>query len=320
MPSILIDSVLILRLNMQKDSGQIISVNFVKEREEAYKRIYQRSPIISSASVGWDNLGIAYDWYPPGGMPKVLSKQHSIGIFTDVPSPAITKRQIDGLLKQEQVVQGSCVIVPANTSQQVEWNKASGALTIAVDPTVFAQTIYEVVDPDSIELLPQFATPDPLVYQLGVALKSALTRHGTSSRLYAETLVNTLILHLLEHYSTTRPILSECISGKLSQYKLQQVLDYINAYLDRDLSLKELATVVQMSPHYFSQLFKSTTGITPHQYVIRCRIEQAKNLMRQNRLSIAEIATQVGFVDQSHFHRYFKRLVGVTPKNYQKTE
>ncbi len=155
-----------------QESPECLKVNFVKEREEAYKRIYQRSPIVSSTSVGWDNLGIAYDWYPVGGMPKVISKQHAVGIFTDVPSPAITKRQINGHLKEEQVVQGSCVIVPANTSQQAEWNKGSGALTIAVDPTIFAQTIYEVVDPDSIELLPQFATSDSLVYQLGVALKS----------------------------------------------------------------------------------------------------------------------------------------------------
>ncbi|MGF1590825.1 MAG: helix-turn-helix domain-containing protein [Pleurocapsa sp.] len=302
-----------------QESPECLKVNFVKEREEAYKRIYQRSPIVSSTSVGWDNLGIAYDWYPVGGMPKVISKQHAVGIFTDVPSPAITKRQINGHLKEEQVVQGSCVIVPANTSQQAEWNKGSGALTIAVDPTIFAQTIYEVVDPDSIELLPQFATSDSLVYQLGVALKSALTRHGTSSRLYAETLVNTLILHLLEHYTTTRLNLRECVAGQLPQYKLQQVIDYIDAYLDRDLSLKELFNIVRMSPHYFSQLLKQSTGITPHQYVIRCRIERAKYLIGQSKLSLADIAIQVGFVDQSHLHRHFKHLVGITPKNYRKT-
>jgi AraC family transcriptional regulator len=304
---------------MQENSPPFLEVNFVKEREIAYQRIYQRSPIISSSSVGWDNLGIAYDWYPPGGMPKVLSKQHSIGIFTDVPSPAITKRQIDGRLKEEQVVQGSCVIIPANISQQAEWNKESGALIIAVDPTIFAQTIYEVVDPNCIELLPQFATSDPLIYQLGVALKSALIKHDTSSRLYAETLVNTLILHLLEHYTTTRPNLRECVAGQLPQYKLQQVIDYINAYLDRDLSLQELSNLVQMSPHYFSKLFKQSTGNTPHQYVICCRIERAKYLIQQKKLSLAEIATQVGFVDQSHLHRHFKHLVGVTPKTYRKT-
>ena len=106
------------------------------------------------------------------------------------------------------------------------------------------------------------------------------------------------------------------VSGKLPKYKLQQILDYISAYLDRDLSLKELGNVVQMSPYYFSRLFKETTGITPRQYIICRRIERAKKLLQQRKISIAEVAKEVGFVDQSHLHRHFKRLVGVTPKTY----
>ena len=129
-------------------------------------------------------------------------------------------------------------------------------------------------------------------------------------------MINTLTLHLLEHYSVSRPNLSGCTPGKLPRYKLQQIIDYIYAYLDRDLGLKELSNVVQMSPNYFAQLFKQTTGITLHQYVIRCRIERAKDLMRKGELAIAEIATQVGFVDQSHLNRHFKRLIGVTPKTF----
>ncbi|WP_019505036.1 AraC family transcriptional regulator [Pleurocapsa sp. PCC 7319] len=300
---------------MQNNLEPSLSINFSKEKEEGYKRIFKRSPLVSSMSVGWNDLVIAYDQYPPGEIPKISVKQHCLGIYTNMPSFVQTERTINGRLVREQNIQGDCVIVPANTSHQVAWNHEGGALTIAINPTVFAQTIYEVVDPDCVELLPQFATPDPLIYQIGVALKSVLTKHGTSSRLYAETLINALILHLLEHYSTNRPNLSECIAGKLPKYKLQQVIDYIYAYLDRDLSLKELGTVVQMSPQYFSQLFKETTGITPHQYVIRCRIERAKGLLKQG-LSIAETATQVGFVDQSHLHRHFKRLMGVTPKTF----
>ncbi|MDJ0589514.1 MAG: AraC family transcriptional regulator [Pleurocapsa sp. MO_226.B13] len=301
---------------MQPDSPESLRVDFVKEREEAYKRIYKRSPILSSHAVGWESLGIAYDWYRVEKVPKIISQQHAIGIFTDVPSPAITERYIDGRFKREQVVLGSCVIVPANMSQYAEWNQESGAITMSIDPIVFAQTIHEVVDPDTIELLPLFATPDPFIYQIGVALKSALTKHSTSSRLYAETLVNTLILHLLEHYCTNRPSLQEAVSGQLPRYKLQQVIDYINAYLERDLSLKELSNLLQMSPHYFSKLFKQSTGTTPHRYVIKCRIEKAKYLIRHSKLSLAEISTQVGFTDQSHLHRHFKRLVGVTPKVY----
>ena len=104
--------------------------------------------------------------------------------------------------------------------------------------------------------------------------------------------------------------------GQLPNYKLQRVIDYINAYLDRDLSLKELSSLVQMSPHYFSQLFKGSTGTTPHQYVIHCRLERAKKLIGQNKLSLAETATQVGFADRSHLYRHFKKLVSVTPKAF----
>ena len=301
---------------MQDNSSQSLRVNFVKEREEAYKRIYKRSPMLSSHAVGWDSLGIAYDWYPVEKVPKVISQQHAIGIFTDVPSPAITERYIDGHFKREQVVRGSCVIIPANMSQYAEWNQESGAITMSIDPTVFAQTIHEVVDPDTIELLPLFATLDPFLYQIGVALKSALTKQGDTSRLYAETLVNSLILHLLEHYCTTHSNPRQTIVGQLPQYKLQQVIEYINVYLDRDLSLKELSSLVQMSPHYFSKLFKQTTGTTPHQYVIRCRVDRTKDLLKQGKLSIAEISKEVGFVDQSHLHRHFKHLVGITPKTY----
>ena len=89
--------------------------------------------------------------------------------------------------------------------------------------------------------------------------------------------------------------MSGSAAGTLPQYKLQQIINYIYAYLDRDLSIKELGTVVQMSPNYFSQLFKNTTGITPHQYVIRCRIERAKYLIRLGNLSIAENSYPGGF-------------------------
>lgn len=84
-----------------------------------------------------------------------------------------------------------------------------------------------------------------------------------------------------------------------------------------NLGLKELSSLVGMSPHYFSQLFKQSTGTTPHQYVISRRIARAKQLLTQNQLSIDEVAQTVGFCDRSHLHRHFKRALGITPKNYQ---
>jgi AraC family transcriptional regulator len=96
--------------------------------------------------------------------------------------------------------------------------------------------------------------------------------------------------------------------------QLQQAIDYIHAHLNRDLSLAELASVVNISPTYFASLFKKVMGISPHQYVIQQRVEQAKLMLLKTDLAIADIALQVGFSSQSHLTQQFKRLTGVTPK------
>ncbi|NEQ26951.1 MAG: helix-turn-helix transcriptional regulator, partial [Microcoleus sp. SIO2G3] len=102
----------------------------------------------------------------------------------------------------------------------------------------------------------------------------------------------------------------------LPRHTLRQVMDYIHEHLDRDLTLATLAAIAQISPSYFSNLFKQSTGLSPHQYVIRCRVDRAKQLLRQGKLSIAEIAYSLGFTHQSHFSHHFKRLVGNSPKAF----
>ena len=290
-------------------------VDFVKEKEEGYKRIFSRSPLLSSVSTQWDGILVAYDYLEPGQTPEISVKQHGIGIFVEMPKPAQAERLIDGQFRREQVLQGDVVIVPANTWHRTSWNRAGGAIVLGLEPKEFTRTIDETIERDRIELIPHFATPDPLVHQIGLALKRALENSGNASRLYAETMTTALMVHLLQYYSAQQ-LTIPTYTGGLSKLKLQQVVDYIHAHLDRDLSLKELAAIVQMSAHYFSQLFKQSTGITPHQYVIRCRIERAKELLMQGKLTIADVAKVVGFVDQSHFHRHFKRLIGITPKAF----
>ena len=292
-----------------------VVVDFVKEKEEGYKRIFSRSPLLSSVSAQWDGILVAYDYLLPGQTPEISVKQHGIGIFVEMPEPALAERLIDGRFRREQVLQGDVVIVPANTWHRTSWNTAGGAIVLGLEPKEFTRTIDEIIERDRIELIPHFATPDPLVHQIGLALKRALENSGNTSRLYAETMTTALMVHLLQYYSAQQ-LTIPTYTGGLSKLKLQQVVDYIHAHLDRDLSLKELAAVVQMSAHYFSQLFKQSTGITPHQYVIHCRIERAKELLMQRKLTISDVAKVVGFVDQSHFHRHFKRLVGITPKAF----
>jgi AraC family transcriptional regulator len=100
---------------------------------------------------------------------------------------------------------------------------------------------------------------------------------------------------------------------RLSPEQLRRVTDYIHECLDQDISLDDLAACAHLSPSHFTRVFKAATGLAPHQYIILQRVERAKTLLETKNLSIAQAAQQVGFYDQSHFVRHFKRIYGVSP-------
>jgi AraC family transcriptional regulator len=133
-------------------------------------------------------------------------------------------------------------------------------------------------------------------------------------------MVTAICVHLLQRYSTRKTNADTCAAiscDGLPKAHLGKVLEYIHEYADQNLSLLEMAQQVQMSPYYFSRLFKQSTGQSPHQYLINRRIQQVKRLLATTSLSIADIAAQAGFTDQSHLARHFKRQVGVTPSQFR---
>ena len=282
--------------------------------EDDLIQILGRSPILTSQKVGWNGIFLGHFRTPAFEAPEVSSLfWHSLLIFPKTEAPIQAQRTLDGKIRHEQVVEGDIVITPAQVSHRSCWNAEHDFIVIAIAPDIFACAVDESAEPSNVELLPQFATSDGLVLQIGLALKGVLENNPKGSRLYAETMANALAVHLLQNYSAHQPILRE-YSGGLSSSQLRQVIDYINGHLDRDLGLAELAAVVQISPHYFTRLFKQSTGLTPHQYVIRRRVERAKELLLKGELSIAEVAYSVGFANQSHLNRHLKRLLGVTPR------
>jgi AraC family transcriptional regulator len=105
--------------------------------------------------------------------------------------------------------------------------------------------------------------------------------------------------------------------GGLPKYKLRQAISYIHEHLEQKLTLAQISNAVQMSSHYFASLFKQSTGLTPHQYLMKCRIEKAKQLLLRQELTIVEICQQVGFESQSHFTRIFRQHTQTTPKAYR---
>ena len=167
-----------------------------------------------------------------------------------------------------------------------------------------------------IELLDRFAIIDPLLQQLILTLFTQVQQDNKHQRLYLESLQNLLAAHLLQFHCTVQ-IRDVDISTGLSASKLQTVLDYIHDHLDSEIGLGELAAVVQLSSHHFGKLFKQSMSISPHQYVLRCRIARAKQLLASPQRSLVNIGQAIGFSDQSHFTNTFRRYTGLTPRQYR---
>jgi len=113
----------------------------------------------------------------------------------------------------------------------------------------------------------------------------------------------------------------EAAEGVFPRRKLRAVVEYIMENLDGSPRLEQLAAVARLSPSHFARQFKAATGLAPHQYVIARRVERAQHLLKSNyEVGLAEVAVRVGFVDQSHFSFHFKRIVGVTPRQFRNSK
>lgn len=292
---------------------KILSVDLAQKN--SYEEILPRSPLISSYHNHWEGLRLDYHRQPSHETPEHFVQQHVISITL---KPVMAERLFNGNFQQENLVHGDVAIIPAQIKHLSRWYSDAEFIIISVEPAFLTKVAIETGDWQELEVKPRFAAPDPLIHQLGLALQAELVSPENSSRIYRESLTNTLCVHLLKNYCTTNHNSLYYAKDKgLSSWKLKQAIAYINDNLNQDLTLAEIAAVVDMSMYHFSRLFKQSTGLAPHQYVMNCRIERAKKLLAQTNQPIDQICEQVGFQSQSHFTNVFRKLVAITPRAYR---
>lgn len=121
-----------------------------------------------------------------------------------------------------------------------------------------------------------------------------------------------LLTHLIQHYSTVQWRLPT-VTGGLAPSVLRNVLAWIDASLSQPITLADLAAQAALSEYHFARMFRQSTGLAPHQYVMRRRMDNAEQLVRHTRLPLTDIALACGFSSASHFSNRFKQALGVTP-------
>lgn len=155
-----------------------------------------------------------------------------------------------------------------------------------------------------------FEKQDPILASLLVRLHVALERPG--DRLVFDQLFAQVGEALMERYIVSAPSVSEANSTNNS---ISRVLEFVEANCHRNLSLADLAQVSPYCPSHFLRRFKESVGLTPHAYLTQMRVEWASAQLRSGK-AIADVASTLGFTDQSHLMRQFRRMFGLTPGQY----
>jgi AraC family transcriptional regulator len=187
---------------------------------------------------------------------------------------------------------------------------------LSIEPSSFRRALEDLPGSEGNELTERLAFEDPQIAGLIGTLHAETKSGAPTGRLFGQSIATALAVYLAQRYSSS-PLGLRRHRGGMPGTRLNRVLEYIAAKLHEDLSLAALAEVAGMNPYYFSRLFKQSTGLSPHRYVLEQRISRAQQFLRSSDMTIFEASVRTGFADQGHFTKVFRRFVGVSPTEYR---
>lgn len=313
---------LLLNTNLVTDQRQVPA----QTSALAFDKYAASKPIQSSIDRSWQHLVVRTYQHPPMGehlvVPAVLDPHIVLQLSN---STCVEAREIGGAWRAVQLQPGQLFLTPPRDQPtELRWDSQSSEPVVAVEMHLsarfMAQVGVEVADIDvaHLQLIERSGIHDPIIEQVSLMMKWELEQGGLGSRLYVDSATHLLAVHLLRQHCCVQHRVQD-YRGKLSPDRLRRVKDYVQAHLNTDLSLEDLAQQVGISAFHFARLFKQSTGESPNQYVTRQRIEAAQRLLRETTLGILDVAIAVGYNSPSHFATQFKRLTSVSPTTFRQS-
>lgn len=210
---------------------------------------------------------------------------------------------------------GTIYLLPKGTRDRLAWRGRSDRILVTLEPRLLTGALEQTAHLDDLELQTHWQLEDRHLLSLILALRADLEDGSPAGALFGESLGTAMAVYLARRYGAIRARPTR--RGGLPGYRLRRVRDYVASNLDKDLRLADLAALSGTSPHYFAELFRQSMGMSPHRFVLVRRIARAKELLRNEALSVFDVAVQTGFTSPSHFTKVFRRVAGPTPSQYR---
>jgi AraC family transcriptional regulator len=266
----------------------------------------------STGSRAWDGLVLERFAFESLDTPEFVLRDHSVTL--KLSAPATVEHKIGGRFHRRLHVPGDVSVFPAGATRQVRTDQPHDVLVLTLTEELLSNGAGLASSPVLVEC-PQVS--DAHIEHIVRALQIEAESGFRSGPLYGESLGVALATHLVSHYVADRAHAGRSVRGGIAPQRLRRVLAYIHENIAEDVRLTALAQVSGLSPCRFARNFRQSTGITPHQYVTRERVTQAKRMLRETDWSITTVASAVGCGTPSQFTALFRRATGRTPSDYR---
>lgn len=266
-------------------------------------------PIVTSRGRPWKGFVVREQGPTNVEAHDVVLLKHLVCLQTE--QPAQIDWQGDGRCIRRTILPGQTCVFPANRLHSGSFRHEGRHIVVELDPELLTAAMSPGRPVEPIELKWEIGIDSPTLRELVRMLHSEAGRTAGVDPQYAATVARLMALHLVQYHSTRTE--GRTRIGGLTPSRLNRVVDLIRTHLGERLTLEQLARHAGLSLFHFARAFRDSTGMSPMEYVMHCRIAHARELLAQPGARIGDVALRCGFCDQAHFSRNFKRLAGITP-------
>jgi AraC family transcriptional regulator len=276
---------------------------FMSERPACYA-----DPPAALLGPGLPLLDVLTSPVPLGRFDSPVDHRHVLCLHLGDPVPVSYRVRRDE--RPGVRLHGQFCVVPAGSSTRWTLSRPARSLLLRLAPALLRETADVMgLGAGGAELASSIHIRDPHIERIGWMMQAEDHDAYPSGRIFADSLASALATRLLALQARTSPRPARALPAR----RLRDVVDYIEAHLDHDLALAELAAVAGFSLSHFKALFRQATGVPVHRFVLERRVERARAMLLEGTRSILEIALETGFAHPSHMARCMRRVLGLSP-------
>jgi AraC family transcriptional regulator len=244
----------------------------------------------------------------------ILPAVNEVRLGLILSSYSATWHRSKGLLSMN-VSAGSLSICEFNQPRRMEMRNPANVALVLLRNEILEQSLQDTRQP-RVELQERHELQDPTMRHLMEILRDEKRQGFQSGTIFLDSIAAALASHLIRRYSADTPVMTNSVGG-MAPSALRRCIELMEARLNRDLRLDELAREAGLSTSHFIRSFRESTGRTPYQFLLDRRVQRAQTLMRDPRTSLTEVARSSGFANQHHLARIFRGVTGMTPSAYR---